>query len=130
MKIAIPTAEGQLCAHFGHCQQFVLFSVDTEKKVIIGKEAVPPPPHQPGVLPQWLNQLGCNVIIAGGMGHRAISLFDQFGISVITGVESGVPEDIVNAYLNDSLISGQNVCDNSAHHHDGSSCRSHGEGVQ
>lgn len=28
MKIAIPMAGGQLCMHFGHCEQFALVDVD------------------------------------------------------------------------------------------------------
>ena len=39
--------------------------------------ALVPPPHEPGVLPGWLHHLGADVIIAGGMGQRAISLFGE-----------------------------------------------------
>ena len=35
MKIAIPTLEGKLCAHFGHCESFTFVEVDTEKKEIL-----------------------------------------------------------------------------------------------
>ncbi len=34
--IAIPVANGQLCLHFGHCQQFALFEVDLAKQQIVG----------------------------------------------------------------------------------------------
>lgn len=34
-------------------------------------------PHEPGFLPVWLALQGVTHIIAGGMGQRAISLFNQ-----------------------------------------------------
>ena len=73
MRIAVPTANGKLCMHFGHCQQFVL--VDVEGEEITKVEAATPPPHAPGVLPKWLHEQGANVIIASGMGMRAQNLF-------------------------------------------------------
>jgi len=130
MKIAIPTAEGQLCAHFGHCQQFAVIEVDIEKKAILNKEMITPPPHEPGVLPQWLNQMGCNTIIAGGMGQRAIGMFSQFGINVVTGATPGNPEDIVTDFLHKKLVTADNICDMSEHHHGGEGCRSHEENSQ
>ena len=35
MKIAIPTANGKLCQHFGHCEKFVFIEVDEVTKTII-----------------------------------------------------------------------------------------------
>ena len=32
LTIAIPTAEGRLAMHFGHCQEFAIFEVDTATK--------------------------------------------------------------------------------------------------
>jgi predicted Fe-Mo cluster-binding NifX family protein/MinD-like ATPase involved in chromosome partitioning or flagellar assembly len=111
MKIAIPTAEGRLCPHFGHCQQFAIVTLDEAGKTIAGVEYLTPPPHEPGVLPRWLSEQGANVIIAGGMGQRAQMLFDQCGIDVVVGVLAGKPEDIVAAWIDDRLEAGANICD-------------------
>jgi len=116
MKIAIPTANGVLCPHFGHCQQFAVIEVDPDTKTIIKSEAMTPPPHEPGVFPSWLSQMGCSLIIGGGMGGRAIAMFQQSGIKVVIGAPSGKPEDIVMAYLNDELSTGANLCDEPAFH--------------
>ena len=35
MKIVIPTAEGKLCAHFGHCETFSFAEVDLDTKEIL-----------------------------------------------------------------------------------------------
>ena len=109
MKFAIPLAEGKLTAHFGHCREFAL--IEVENNEITNKETHVPPAHEPGVLPAWLHSLGANVIIAGGMGGRAIDLFEQNGINVIIGAPLSEPEDLVRGYLNNTLATGDNVCD-------------------
>ncbi len=109
MKIAIPLADGKLTAHFGHCHEFAL--IDVEGNEITKKETLVPPPHEPGVLPAWLHDLGASVIIAGGMGGRAIDLFKQNSINVIIGAPALEPEELVKSYLNNTLATGANVCD-------------------
>jgi predicted Fe-Mo cluster-binding NifX family protein len=111
MKIAIPTANEMLCLHFGHCEKFVIFDVDTKTKKILGKVETVPPPHEPGVIPKWLNEQKVNAIIAGGMGMRAQQFFTEFGIQVIVGASSEKPQTVVEAWLNGTLSTGQNVCD-------------------
>ena len=109
MKFAIPLAQGKLTAHFGHCQEFALIEVEGEQ--IKNKQVLVPPPHEPGVLPKWLHELGASVIIAGGMGQRAVSLFNQNGIKVVTGAPALEPETLVKSYLNNTLETGGNLCD-------------------
>ncbi len=109
MKFAIPLAEGKLTAHFGHCQEFAIINVEENK--IINKEVLVPPAHEPGVLPKWLHDKGANVVIAGGMGQRAISLMEQNGINVITGAPAIEPEELVKNYIENTLSTGSNLCD-------------------
>jgi predicted Fe-Mo cluster-binding NifX family protein len=109
MKIAIPLANGKLTAHFGHCQEFAL--VEVEGNEIQKKEILVPPPHEPGVLPSWLHELGADIIIAGGMGQRAVGLFTEKGIKVVTGAPALAPEELVNSYLDNTLMTGTNLCD-------------------
>ena len=111
MKIAIPTANGELCMHFGHCEEFAILDVDPDGKKILNTENLTPPPHEPGVLPRWLHEQGANVIIAGGMGQRAQMLFAQNDIKVVVGAAVGSPEEIVKGFMNDNLQVGQNACD-------------------
>ena len=109
LKVAIPLAEGKLSSHFGHCEKFAVIQV---RAGLIGdQELITPPPHDPGVLPRWLGDLGVNLVIAGGMGQRAMSLFAEKGIKVITGSPSQEPETLVQGYLAGTLVSGPNVCD-------------------
>ena len=109
MKFAVPLAEGKLTAHFGHCQQFAL--VDADENGIRDKQLLTPPPHEPGVLPKWLHEMGAEVIIAGGMGQRAQALFAENDIDVVVGAPVETPEVLVQSYLNRTLVSGANICD-------------------
>ena len=103
MKIAVPVAQGKLCLHFGHCEQFAIIEVDKKSKSIKNKTIFTPPPPQPGVLPPWMAEQGVKLVIAGGMGARAIGLFNQLGVEVIVGAPSDDPEKIVMDYLNGTL---------------------------
>jgi ATP-binding protein involved in chromosome partitioning len=108
-KVAVPLANGVLCNHFGHCEQFAILPVADGQ---IGEaELHTPPPHEPGVLPRWLGELGVNLIIAGGMGQRALGMFTEQGIKVVTGAPNQEPVALVRSYLAGSLATGANVCD-------------------
>lgn len=111
MKIALPTAGGQLCMHFGHCEKIVIMDVDDTTKAIISSIEAVPPPHEPGVLPKWLHELKVNVIIAGGMGMRAQQFFKEYNIQVVVGAAGGEPKTLVNDWFNGTLTVGTNVCD-------------------
>ena len=111
MKIAIPAADGRMCAHFGHCSEFYIFEVDKDKKIIENVKKLTPPPHEPGLLPRWLGEMDVNLIIAGGMGVRAQGLFSQNGIEVIVGAMPKTPEELVADYLAGTIQTGENACD-------------------
>ena len=108
MKIAIPTANGKLAMHFGHCEKFTIVNVKNNKVVSID-DAVPPP-HDPDVLPKWLGEQNVNVIIAGGMGIRAQNLFETNNIKVIVGAPADSVDNLVAAFLDNSLETGDNAC--------------------
>jgi predicted Fe-Mo cluster-binding NifX family protein len=109
MKVAVPIADGKLCLHFGHCQYFAIF--DMENGAVTGRNDVAPPPHAPGVIPRFLNEQDVAVILAGGMGQKALELFDQFNIQVVIGAPAVEPLQAVEDYLKGSLQTGANVCD-------------------
>ncbi|MFW6335074.1 MAG: NifB/NifX family molybdenum-iron cluster-binding protein, partial [Desulfosalsimonas sp.] len=62
-----------------------------------------------------------DVVLAGGMGHRAIELLSQAGILVVTGSPVKDPEALVTGYINNSLETGENACSGGADHQ----CRGH-----
>ena len=109
-QIAVPVEQGQLCMHFGHCEQFALVDVDMENKSIEKVNYLNPPPHEPGVLPKWISEQGADVVIAGGIGVKAQNYFQEYGVEVISGAPSGTPEDIAKQYMQGALVVGANAC--------------------
>ena len=110
MKIAIPTDNGQVSAHFGHCAEFTIYDVDKNKKEVKSKETIANPGHKPGFLPGFLAEQDVNCIIAGGMGLKAKQLFDQNNVKSLTGA-SGSVDEVIQQYLAGNIESKGNYCD-------------------
>jgi len=115
IRIAIPVAGGRLAQHFGHCEKFALVDVDPVTRQTTASTEVAAPEHQPGRLPPWLKERGVNLIIAGGMGSRAHSLFQTVSIEVLSGAPEETVATLVQQYLDGTLVTGANACDHSGH---------------
>ncbi len=107
---AIPTENGLLCAHFGHCERFTLVEVGENGEPAV-REVCEAPPHEPGLLPRWLAEKGVKTVIAGGMGARAQQIFAESGVRVLCGAPQAEPLRLVGDYLAGTLELGDNVCD-------------------
>jgi len=117
--IAIPISDGKVDPHFGHCTAFALLETDGQRVVL--RRDLPPPKHEPGVLPRWLVAQGVRVVIAGGMGERAQQLLEQAGVAVVLGASSGTPEELALRYLSGALASQGGACTA----HEGHGCGGH-----
>jgi len=115
MRIAVAAndnlgLDGVVSAHFGRCPYYTLADVESWKVQDI--KVVDNPFYgshgQQGEVPSFIHRQGASVIIAGGMGTRAIGYFNQFGIEVVTGAVGKI-EDAVNSYLAGKL-SGSQPC--------------------
>ncbi|MFA5258037.1 MAG: NifB/NifX family molybdenum-iron cluster-binding protein [Opitutales bacterium] len=115
MKIAIPLTNGILSAHFGHCEQFALVEIDKDSRHVLEQTLVVPPPHEPGLLPRWLHDLGVQMIIAGGMGRHALNLFAENGIAVHSGAAGESTDNLIKAFLDETLSNEAPSC---GHDHD------------
>lgn len=109
-KIAIPVDENSvLDGHFGHCKFFSL--IDVDNNTIVKVEKVIPPPHEPGLLPKWLAEKGATDILAGGMGQKAIQLFNQYGVNAFVGAPQLSDMELIDGFLNNKLSFRANYCD-------------------
>lgn len=105
--------EGEMSMHFGHCTHFVVVQINEENQIASAEVCANPyaEAHQPGQIPQYIKSLGADVVLAGGMGGKALEWFAQLGVEVVTGTRQGVGETL-NAYLA-GAVSGAAEC-----HHD------------
>ena len=124
IRIAIPTSAGRLHGHFGGAKEFTLVDADQNFGVVIDRRVVPAPPHQPGLFPRWLREQGVQVVLAGGIGHRALDLFAEHGITVRAAQPNALVEVATAAYLTGLLTQTPEGCthhehDEHHHHHHG-----------
>lgn len=121
MRIAISAdtnngLESQVAHHFGRCPYFAI--IDVEGKEVSCIEVIDNPyyaNHQPGQVPGFIHQQNADVMLAGGMGRRAIDFFQELGIRAATGVTGSV-RDALESYLGGEL-SGAAPCKESEEHH-------------
>lgn len=120
IRLAIPVANGRLHGHFGGCREFALVEADAAARTVLDQQVVPAPPHQPGLFPLWLREQGVTVVIAGGIGRRALEAFNDYGITVRAGQADTLVTTLVEAFLNGQLTTSPEGCTHHGqdHHHD------------
>jgi predicted Fe-Mo cluster-binding NifX family protein len=120
MRIAVSAdnkngLDSVISPHFGRCPHFVLVELEgQEVNEVIEVDNPYYGGHQPGQVPAFVNSLGANVMLTGGMGGRAIMFFDQFGIEGVTGAYGTVRQS-VERYLGGEL-KGAAPCKESQEH--------------
>ena len=107
MKVAISTDAGSVSAHFGRCPQYTV--VDIENGSVLTREEVANPGHQPGLIPKFLKERGVDCMVAGGMGTRAIMLFEELGMQTILGVSGGI-DNVIGQLSRGELKGGESLC--------------------
>jgi predicted Fe-Mo cluster-binding NifX family protein len=107
LKIAICTESGNVAQHFGRAPEFIFVTIEDGK--VIEKKSLSNPGHTVGSIPEFINGQGATCMITGGIGHRAIGFFNQYGIEVIRGVIGSV-DDTIGKILDGTLEGGENIC--------------------
>lgn len=125
MKIAVTYENGQIFQHFGHTEQFKVYTV--ENGAVAKSEVVGTNGFGHGALAGFLNDYQVDTLICGGIGGGAQMALAEAGIKLYGGV-SGEADAAVQALLDGRLDYDPDVhCD----HHDhgeGHDCSSHGCG--
>ena len=120
MRVAISADDSNgldsvVSPHFGRCPYYVL--VDLNGREVSRVSAVENPyygHHQPGQVPGFIQSQGGDVMLAGGMGRRAIGFFQQYGIQAVTGA-SGTVRHALEQYLG-GVLQGAEPCRESIEH--------------
>lgn len=112
MRIAVASEGTKITEHFGHCINFMVYDVENGK--IVKEVSTPNPGHKPGFLPNFLADMGVNVIISGGMGGGAVDIFNERDVEVVIGIP-GDSKTAVEKYLKGELKSTGSVCHEHQH---------------
>ncbi len=119
MKIAVPSMDGVVDAHFGHCKEYAVFSLKDGK---LFDEAVIPSPAGCGCksgVAADLARAGITHLVAGNMGEGALRVLSSHGISVIRGA-SGPVRAAAEAFVAGTVSDSGKGC--AGHGEDGHEC--------
>ena len=122
MKLAVCYENGQVFQHFGHTEQFKVYTI--ENGAITHSEIVSTNGQGHGALAGVLKELGADALICGGIGAGARNALAQAGIDLYPGV-TGNADLCAAALANGTLHYDPNT---QCHHHDheeGHTCGHH-----
>ena len=118
MKIALPSRDGKIDGHFGHCEYFTIVTVEDEK--IVAEQRMDPPQGcgcKSQIVP-LMAKMGVTVMLAGNMGQGAVNVLGAHNIQVVRGC-SGIPKEAVLKWLTGQLQDSNQTCQDhgSCNHH-------------
>ncbi len=110
MIVAIASDNGVVSAHFGRCEQFVLFEV--RDSAVGSPQHVKNTTHTQGQLPEALDtgKVGC--VIAGGMGPQAQRNLEAEGIPYLLGI-TGPVDEVARQFAASEIEGSESMCDRS-----------------
>lgn len=99
LKIAIPTCDGKVDDHFGHCQHYTIFEVGRDKS-IKGEQTLPAAEGCgcKSNIATTLREMGVTILLAGNMGEGAKNVLTEQNIQVVRGC-SGDVHQVVTDFL-------------------------------
>lgn len=113
MKIAVTYDNGNVFAHFGHCEQFKIYNVENNN--IVNSEIISAIGSGHGALADFLKNNMVDVLICGGIGAGAKTALSQQNIKFYPGV-CGNADEKVNDFINGKLRYDLNI---TCSHHSG-----------
>lgn len=123
MKIAITYENGEIFQHFGHTEQFKVYTVENGK--VISSELVSTNGSGHSSLGSVLKNLKIDTLICGGIGGGAKNVLNDLGIKLFPGV-SGNADEQINLFLDGKIDYNANVqCNHHEQHGEGHSCAEH-----
>ena len=127
MKIAVTYENGEVYGHFGHTEQFKIYTVEQGK--VMSTEVVPTGESGHGALAGFLKEHGVDTLICGGIGGGARVALAQAGIQLYPGA-SGSADAAVQGLLAGTLqYDPDTVCAHHEHHEGEHACGNHGCGT-
>ena len=121
MKIAVPTRDGCVDNHFGHCDHYTIFTIEEHR--VVAREELPSPQGcgcKSGIAKD-LQEMGVEVMLAGSMGDGALNKLSAHGIRVIRGCKGDI-EAVVNGFLCGFVLDSGVGC---SAHEEGHQCAHH-----
>ena len=121
MKVSVPTRDekgldGIVEQHFGKAPTYTIIDTETEKVTVISNDSE----HTGGVglPPEHLHKNGVDIMLCGGLGLKAVRMFESYGINVFVGA-GGTVKETFEAWKAGKLqnATAENSCSEHKEHH-------------
>lgn len=122
MKIAVTYENGNVFQHFGHTEQFKVYTVENSK--IVSSEIIDTNGNGHGALAGFLKDAGVDTLICGGIGGGARTALAEADINLYPGVVGNADESVNNLINGNLVFNPDTMCDHHSHE-EGHSCGSH-----
>ncbi len=112
MRIVIALdGENRLSGHFAHSDRFRIADIESGKVIrsVIKKNPYDFKDLSPGELPAYVKGLGADVLLVGGIGTRAVNIFEKDGVDIVYGLTVD-GERALRDFLEGKLKKGKNEC--------------------
>lgn len=120
MKIAVTYENGQVFQHFGHSRQFKIYTLSDGQ--ITAAEVVDAGGNGHGALAGFLQSLGVEALICGGIGGGARTALAQAGITLYPGVTGEADRQAAALAAGTLQYNPDTLC---THHHEGEDAGEH-----
>ena len=98
MKIAVPTRDGVIDDHFGHCAYYTIFDIENNEIVATSRLDSPEGCGCKSNIASVMQEMGIEIMLAGNMGQGAKNKLESHNIQVIRGCKGNI-DMVVRAYL-------------------------------
>jgi predicted Fe-Mo cluster-binding NifX family protein len=122
MKISVPSngqggIDDMVGQHFGQVPNYTIYDTETKEVEILPNTSE----HNGGVglPPELMSKAGVHVMLCGGLGKKAVDMFERFEIDVFVGA-NGLIKDAIESWNSGQLAKAtkDNSCSGHDHDHD------------
>lgn len=120
MKLCIPSMgqkgiEETVGQHFGKVPFYTLYDTETKEASVLPNTSE----HNggTGLPPELMAKEGVDIMLCGGLGKKAVDMFEQAGIDVFCGA-TGTVQDAIDAWESSKLTKATRDNSCSGHGHD------------
>lgn len=122
MKISVPSngqggLDDMVGQHFGQVPNYTVYDTDSKEVMVVPNTSE----HNGGVglPPELMSKEGVHVMLCGGLGKKAVDMFERFEIDVFVGA-TGLIKDAIDSWDSGKLAKAtkDNSCSGHDHDHD------------
>ena len=125
MIIAVTYENGQVFQHFGHTEQFKIYTVEDGK--VVASEVVDTNGSGHGALADFLREYNVDTLICGGIGAGAKFALADAGIELYAGTVGDADAQVASFLAGNLSYNPNTECNHHGHDHEhGHDCGSHG----